>query len=143
MRVWISAILIAILAGALPAGNWSGHDDIPLTSGGDMPVAVTSGAPDGRELEFAFGQLLRAAGAEIAGTVGQVRFMANRDAGKGTVDATNNRDSPAVYGFGLGALLGNRPAQGGNVLRQMFNDISLGAALPAIDRFTARVWFGF
>jgi len=127
----------------LQAGNWSGHDDIPLASGGDTPVAVTSGEPDGRAVEFAFGRLLRDAGAEVAGTVGQVRFKASRDADKGTVDATINRDSPAVYGFGLGALLGNRPAPGSNVLRQMFNDISLSAALPAIDRFTARVWFGF
>ncbi|PCH70643.1 MAG: hypothetical protein COC12_08015 [Rhodobacteraceae bacterium] len=147
MRVWIPAILIAILAGALQAGNWSGQDDIPLTSGGDMPdVALVGGAgsmAEDRAVEVAFMRLLRGAGADVADSVGRVRVKADRDAGQTHADITSNRKGGAIYGFGVAALWGNSPAPGSNVLRQMFDDISLGTALPAIDRFTARVWFGF
>ncbi len=147
MRVWISAILIATLAGALQAGNWSGHDDIPLTSAGDVPVVALDDragpVAHDRAVEFAFVRLLRGAGADVAGSVGRVRVKADRDASQTNDDTSRNRKSGAVYGFGVAALLANRPVPGSNGLRQMFDDISLGAALPAIDRFRARVWFGF
>jgi hypothetical protein len=147
MRVWISAILIATLAGALQAGNGAGHDDIPLVSGGDAPVVALAGGAGpvagAHAVEFAFVRLLRGAGDDVAGSVGRLRVKADRVAGQTHGGTGRSRQSGAVYGFGVAALLGNRPAPGGNGLRRVIDDMSLGAALPAIDRFTARVWFGF
>jgi hypothetical protein len=153
MRVWMSAVVIAILAGALQAGNWPGqgdsHGDSHVTSGdgGGRDVALNGGTGvlvGGRKDEFAFVQLMRGTGVEVVRTVRRMKLTADRDVDEGIVDLATEHESDAVFRLGAVSLLGDRLTSGPRALRQVFDDISQNArALPAVNRFNVRVSFGF
>lgn len=165
MRILISVVAIASLAGALQAGDWTGAYG-GLSAGQQSRQSGTDGrhaeyglhggyAVDygdlvlGGELEFVQMQLVSSGG---SGTVGRLKFRAGHDFGPAMGYAVlggahgetpTGGESGVVYGLGLMAAFGDHLTLGGEALRQVFDDVAGGGADLTTDSFTVRVSFRF
>lgn len=172
MRILISVVVIAMLAGTLQAGDWTGsyvggragYNGGGALNTGDTVTYGLHGGYDidfgdlvlGTELELGRMNLSQSGGTGDSREVGRIKFRAGRDFGStlayaiaGGVNANTPSGAPSgsatgtVYGLGLMTSVGENLTLSGEALRQVFgNFISSGSDLKT-DIFNVRVSFHF
>jgi len=172
MRIMISAVAIAMLAGTLQAGDWTGayaggqagYYNGGARSSGDTVTYGLHGGYDidfgdlvlGAELEFGRMNLSQGGGANGASDVGRIKFRAGRDFGSimayaiaGGVNARAPSGAPSgsatgtVYGLGLLTSVGENLTLSGEALRQVFGNFAKSGSDLKTDLFNVRVSFHF
>jgi len=168
VRILISAVAIASVAGALQAGDWTGayggvqagqrsseagidggRSEYGLHGGYDIDYG---GLVLGGELEVVRMQLVQSGGGAGIDTVGRLKFRAGHDFGQAMGyailggahgDAASGRETGVVYGLGLLATVGDHLTLGGEALRQVFDNFAGSGSDVETDSFNVRVSFRF
>ena len=168
MRILISAVAIAMLAGTLHAGDWTGsyaggqagRQTGTTHGGGD---AVTYGLHGGYDIDFGdlvlggeleVGRMNLSSGGDTTGVsdVGRIKFRAGRDfgstmayaiAGGVNAGAPTGTATGTVYGLGLLTAVGDNLTISGEALRQVFGNFAKSGSDLKTDIFNVRVSFHF
>lgn len=167
MRILISAAMIAVLAGALHAGSWTGayvggqvgQGNSDATADGGEAVYGLHGGYDidygglvlGTELEFEHMRLVQGNGSDIFSNIRRLKFKVGQDLGNTLAyaivggaqsDASTGSETGVVYGLGLMTLVSDHLSFSGEALRQVFDNFANGGDLKT-DSFSVRVAFRF
>lgn len=168
MRSYISAVILALLAGSVQAGDWTGSyagaqlglrpgnagvggDELRFGLHGGYNVDF-GGLVLGGEVEFERMRLVESNGAEVLSNVGRLKLRAGRDFGAtmayaivGGVngDSATGNDFGVVYGLGVLTAVGDHLMLSGEALRQVFDEFGTSGADLKTNSFNVRVSFRF